>query len=109
MGGLKHQKARLMTVPGVGPVVVPTFRATVEPRMDGLHLHRIALAVDEMFARVMKMELQQPIVSGLRGAHADARHQTRRHRRWNGQPSSGRSDRLIRVTTPSHARFSACG
>jgi hypothetical protein len=78
-------------------------------RMDGVHLHRIALAVDEMFARVMKMELQQPIVSGLRGAHADARHRTRRHRRWNGQPSSGRSDRLIRVTTPSHARFSACG
>jgi hypothetical protein len=55
------------------------------------------------------LELQQPIVSGPRGAHADARHRARRHRRWNGQPSSGRSDRLIRVTMPSHVRFSACG
>jgi hypothetical protein len=30
------------------------------------------------------LELQQPIVSGPRGAHADARHRARRHRRWNG-------------------------
>jgi hypothetical protein len=50
---------------------------------------------------------EQPIVSGPGSVHADARHRARRHRRWNGQPSSGRSDRLIRVTTPSHARFSA--
>jgi hypothetical protein len=26
-----------------------------------------------------------------------------------GQPSSGRSDKLMRVTTGSHARFSICG
>lgn len=31
--------------------------------MDEMSLHRKTLAVDEMFARVMEMELQQPIVS----------------------------------------------